>query len=146
MLLTRWILPKRSGEHGDDEYLRLGRYRTELLVVPGGRWATRTLAEMQKAIGASVTLRGWLRDGRLRADLGGASPLLGGDLLVVEASADELMSLHDDHGLDLNAIARFGGLTAGEGAPRWSRRWWPPARNSSAAASANWISPASSMR
>ena len=118
MLLTRWILPKRSGEHGDDDYLRLDRYRTELLVIPGGQWATRTLADMQKAIGASVQVRGWLRDGRLRDDLGGASPLLGGDLLVVEASADELMSLHDDPGLELNAIARFGKLAVGDGAPQ----------------------------
>ena len=45
MLLTRWILPKRSGEGGEDDYLRLGRYRTELLVVPGGQWATRSLAD-----------------------------------------------------------------------------------------------------
>ena len=118
MLLTRWILPKRSGEHGDDDYLRLDRYRTELLVVAGGRWATRTLGDMQKAIGDSVRLHGWLRDGRRREDLGPASPLLGGDILVVEASANELMSLHDDPGLDLNAIARFGAQASGEGLPQ----------------------------
>ena len=33
MLLARWLLPRRSGGHGDDEYLRLDRYRTELRVV-----------------------------------------------------------------------------------------------------------------
>ena len=78
MLLTRWILPKRSGEGGEDDYLRLGRYRTELLVVPGGQWATRSLADMQKAIGKSVTVHGWLREGQRRDDLTANSPLLGG--------------------------------------------------------------------
>ena len=115
MLLTRWILPKRSGEGGDDDYLRLGRYRTELLVVPGGQWATRTLADMQKAMGKSVSVHGWLRDGKRRDDLTPASPLLGGDILLIEAGADELMSLHDDPGLDLNAIARYGDSLDGEG-------------------------------
>jgi di/tricarboxylate transporter len=119
MLLTRWILPKRSGERGDDDYLRLDRYRTELLVVPGGRWTTRSLAEMQKAIGASVRVHGWLRDGLRRDDLGASSPLLGDDVLIIEASADELMSLHDDPGLNLNAIVRFNdAAVGGDGEPQ----------------------------
>ena len=118
MLVARWLLPKRNGEGGDDDYLRLGRFRTEVLVVPGGQWATRSLADMQKAIGKSVHVQGWLRDGRRRDDLTAASPLLAGDILLVEAGADELMSLHDDPGLDLNAIARFGDTLTDEGKPQ----------------------------
>jgi hypothetical protein len=48
MLLTRWILPKRSGEHGDDDYLRLDRYRTELLSRTRRRWATRSLSRCRR--------------------------------------------------------------------------------------------------
>ena len=118
MLAARWLLPKRSGERGEDDYLRLGRFRTELVVIPGGQWCTRTLAEMQKAIGPSVQVLGWLRDGMPRTDLTAASPLLGNDVLLIEAGADELMSLHDDPGLDLNAIARFGEQLSGEGSPQ----------------------------
>ena len=54
MQLARWLLPKRSGAHGDDDYLRLDRYRTELLVVEGSRWSTRPLAELQKALGDTL--------------------------------------------------------------------------------------------
>lgn len=118
MLLTRWLLPKHSGELGDDAFLRLDRYRTELLVVPGGQWATRTLAEMQKAIGKSMTVHGWLREGKLRKDLKPSSPMLAGDILLVETGADELLSLHDDPGLNLNAISRFGAGVIGDGKPR----------------------------
>ena len=60
---------KRSGAHGDDGYLRLDRYRTELLVVEGSRWSTRPLAELQKALGDRFRMRGWLRDGKPRNDL-----------------------------------------------------------------------------
>lgn len=115
MLLARWLLPRRSGTHGDDDYLRLDRYRTELLVVDGGRWATRPLAELQKAHAGRLRVLGWLRDAKVREDLVAQSPLLGGDILLVEAAADELKSLHEDAGLDLRAIDRFGGEIAGQG-------------------------------
>ena len=118
MQLARWLLPRRSGEHGEDDYLRLDRYRTELVVVKDGRWSTRPLSELQKAQGERFRLLGWLRDGRRRDDLTPASPLLAGDVLLVEASADELMTLHDDPGLDLHAIARFHDTVTGEGRPQ----------------------------
>ena len=118
MLLARWVLPKRGGDAGDDEYMRLDRYRTELLIVEGSRWSTRPLAELNKALGDRFRLLGWLRDGKRRRDLGDSSPLLTGDVLLVEASADALASLHDDEGLDLNAIARFGDTVTGDGEPQ----------------------------
>lgn len=113
MLLTRWILPKRGAEMGDEGYLRLDRYRTELLIVEGSRWSTRPLAELQKALGDKFRLIGWMRDDKLRRDLGDASPLISGDVLLVEASADALASLHDDTGIDLHAISRFGARAKG---------------------------------
>jgi di/tricarboxylate transporter len=116
MLLARWILPKRGTGTADDEYLRLDRYRTELLVTEGSRWSTRPLADLQKSLGDKFRMVGWLRDGRLRRDLGGTSPLISGDVLLVEASADALASLHDDPGLELYAIARFA-ANAREGDP-----------------------------
>ena len=115
MQLARWLLPKRSGAHGNDGYLRLDRYRTELLVVEGSRWSTRPLAELQKALGDRFRMIGWLRGGTRRDDLVAGSPLLAGDVLLVEAAADELKSLHDDPGLDLNAIARFSRDISGDG-------------------------------
>lgn len=118
MLAARWFLPKRGGEHGDDGYLRLDRYRTELVIVDGSRWSTRPLAELQKALGDRFVMTGWLRDGQRRQDLGPSSPLISGDILLVEASADALASLHDDAGLDLNAIKRFGEHADGDGEPQ----------------------------
>src|SRR5690606_27048137 len=84
MLLARWMLPKRSGKDGSDEYLRLDRYRTELLVVKDSRWNTRPLGELKKALGDRFRLIAWLRDDKRRSDLGKDNPLLSGDVLVVE--------------------------------------------------------------
>lgn len=102
MQLVRWVLPRRSGEADEDGHLRLDRYRTELRVLPESRWATRPFVELQRAFGAERV--GWLRDGRLRADLHDDSPLLSGDVLVLDASPDTLLSMHDDDGLDLDAV------------------------------------------
>ncbi|MDQ8024363.1 MAG: SLC13 family permease, partial [Moraxellaceae bacterium] len=115
MLLARWLLPRRFGALSDDGYLRLDRYRTELVVVEGSRWNTRPMAELQKAHGAGVRLLGWLRDGQLRDDLSLQSSVLVGDILLIEASADALASLHDDPGLDLQPVARYRSQAGGEG-------------------------------
>ncbi|WP_133501344.1 SLC13 family permease [Cognatilysobacter terrigena] len=115
MLLARWLLPRRAGAASGNDWMTLDRYRTELCVVEGGRWSTRPLAELRDALGDTFQLHGWVRDGRVRDDLGDASPLIAGDLLLVEASADAMASLHDDPGLDLHAIARFGRDIDGEG-------------------------------
>src|SRR3546814_1817133 len=45
----------------------------------------------------------------MRGDLGKDNPLLSGDVLVVEASADALASFHDDPGIMLAPVARHGG-------------------------------------
>ncbi|GAB2511749.1 SLC13 family permease [Lysobacter humi (ex Lee et al. 2017)] len=119
MLLARWLLPKRSGATGGEDFLQLDCYRTELLVVEGGRWSTRPLGELARVIGDRFRLRGWMRGGRLREDLGEHSPLSGGDVLLVETSADALASLHDDPGLDLNAVHRFAAHVDGEGEARF---------------------------
>ncbi len=113
MLVARWLLPKRSGKSGDEEYLRLDRYRTELVIVKDSRWSTRPLAELEKALGDKFRVVGWLRDGALRSDLGSRNPLLSGDVLLVEISADALASLRDDKGIAFNTHAAYG---HGEGA------------------------------
>ena len=120
MQLTRWLLPRRSGGQTEEDYMRVERYRTELLVVQGGVWATRTLHELRRAIGPNVKVLGWLRDGTERKDLSDSSPLLGGDLLLIETDADELKSLHEHPGLDLYAIKRFTQATGDdhEGPPQ----------------------------
>ena len=115
MLLMRWLLPRRAGQTSDEDWMQLGCYRTELRIVEGGRWSTRPLNELQAALGDRFKLHGWMRDNHVRRDLGATSPLIAGDVLLVEASADALASLHDDPGLDLHAVSRFRHHIDGDG-------------------------------
>lgn len=101
MQLVRWLLPRHAGQHEGDDYLRLDRYRTELRVVPESRWSTRAFRELDIAYGRRLTLVAWLRDGKRRDDLVRTSAMLSGDVLIVDAGGDELLSLHKDLGLDL---------------------------------------------
>ncbi len=118
MMVARWLLPHRAGQAAGDDWMQLGSYRTELRIVEGGRWSTRPLAELRRALGGSFKLHGWMRDGHVRRDLVDGSPLIAGDVLLVETSADALASLHDDPGLDLNALARFESHVDGDGEPQ----------------------------
>lgn len=102
MQLVRWVLPRRSGDTAQDAYLRLDRYRTELRVMPNSRWATGPYHELQRAFG--VQRVAWVRDGRVREDLGDDSALLSGDVLVLQADPDALLSMHDDDGLELERV------------------------------------------
>lgn len=114
MLLMRFVLPKHMGQADDAEMFRLDRYRSELVIGPHSRWATRPLAELKTAMGKDFEVVGWLRDDVLRDDLTDSSPLSRHDILIVDASPDHIASLQADKGIDLNAVARFG-LLAGSG-------------------------------
>lgn len=114
MLLMRFVLPKHMGQADDAEMFRLDRYRSELVIGPHSRWATRPLVELKTAMGKDFEVVGWLRDDVLRDDLTDSSPLSRHDILIVDASPDHIASLQADKGIDLNAVARFG-LLAGNG-------------------------------
>ena len=120
------MLPKRSGEGGDDDHLRLGRFRTELLV-DARRAMDRPPARQptcRKTIPAESVTRGcwaWLRDGASRADLTASGALLGGDATADQTGADEA---------DIAATARPGPparssrFTATPPCPGTARRGW----------------------
>ena len=107
-LLMRFFLPKHMGEADDAEYFRLDRYRTELVVGAESRWATRPMADLKAAMGKDFEVIGWLRDDIDRDDLNDKSPLSRGDILIVDASPDNIASLEADKGIHLNAVERFG--------------------------------------
>ena len=93
MLLGRWLLPRRMGEAQANDYLRLDRYYTELLVERDSPWIGRTREEFETAFAER---------------LGPDSPLGAGDVLLVRASPDEIASIRNEPGLVLHAVAKYG--------------------------------------
>ena len=108
MLLGRWLVPKRSGESGNADYLRLDRYYTELVVEAESPWIGKTRGEFEKKFKERLQIADWLRHGHRRRDQGVESPLAAGDVLLVRASPDEIASIKDERGLALHAVSKYG--------------------------------------
>lgn len=105
VLLMRWVIPRRSGETADHDYLRLEQYFMELVITPDSRWVGRPERDFRQHFRDRLEVVGWLRHGFRVTDVD--QPLRAGDVLLVRASPDELSSLMEEPGLELNALAKY---------------------------------------
>lgn len=105
VLLMRWILPRRAGESLDNDYLRLEQYFVELVITADSRWAGQSGRDFCHHFRNRLELVGWLRHGFRLSD--NDQPLRPDDILVVRASPDEMSSLMEEPGLELNALAKY---------------------------------------
>ncbi len=113
LLLMRWLIPRRTGTP-DQDYLRLEKYYTELLVQEDSPWIGKPLSEFC----AKNTEEDLLVVDRLRNGVRVTprdSPLAAGDVLLVRASPEELQSVKQQPGLTLNAIAKYGDKSGNDG-------------------------------
>lgn len=108
MLLGRWLMPKRSGETGHSDYLRLERYYTELVVDAESPWIGKTYGEFREHFDERLQVVDWLRYGMRRRRQAFESALAEGDVLLVRASPDEIASINDEPGLSLHAVVKYG--------------------------------------
>jgi di/tricarboxylate transporter len=106
VMVMRWLLPRRSGEATEQDYLRLERYFTELVVESASPWTGRSVADFETRFAGRLQLVERLRHGGPVTD--GADSLQPGDLLLVRASPDEISSAGHNPGLALNATAKYG--------------------------------------
>lgn len=113
MLLLRWLLPRRSDAESDAALGGLGRYYTEIAVPKGSRWAGRTMDEFMAQYGSHMQVLDWLRAGVSLPRPFAPLPLLDGDVLLVQASPEELAGFVVQPDLVLHAVAQ-----AGEALPR----------------------------
>ena len=108
MLLGRWLVPKRSGETPQADYLRLERYYTELVVEKDSPWIGKTRGDFEKTFSQRLQVVDWLRHGVRRREQQAESALDAGDVLLVRASPDEIASIKHEPGLALHAVAKYG--------------------------------------
>ena len=108
MLLGRWLVPKRSGESTQTDYLKLDSYYTELVIEKESPWIGKTRGDFEKAFSKRLQVMDWLRLGVRRQQQQSANVLRAGDVLLVRASPDEIASVKDEPGLGLHAVAKYG--------------------------------------
>jgi di/tricarboxylate transporter len=111
MSLSRWVLPRRGEASDQDDYLRLDRYYTELVIESDSLWADRPIADFTKHFESRFSIVEWLRGEIAQRESGPEALLKAGDVLLVRASPDELASIESEPGLALHAVAKYGDAT-----------------------------------
>lgn len=107
LLAGRFLLPSRKGIDTQTDHLRLTEYFTELRVLPGSPLAHRTLDEVHSDEAYQFTAVGWLRDGRQLPEPYGPRRLEAGDVLLVRTTADELASIRQEPGWELEPVMQY---------------------------------------
>lgn len=106
ILLTSWLLPKRSGATSNDERFKLSDISTELVIPEESKWIGKKLSELKAENEQRFKIFGWYRNHRVLFDY--EQELRLGDVILVKINADELVSIEEKLGLALRAVKKFG--------------------------------------
>jgi di/tricarboxylate transporter len=102
-LMSKWLVPTRIDSQANDMLFAMDDYVTELRVTTESSSKGRTLHELEQSLGddAEATVIALIRDGEKSIAPSAYSVLRTDDLLLVEATADDLKALMDRAGLEL---------------------------------------------
>ena len=107
VLVGRHLLPVRAGAEGRQDVYRLRQYVTEVRVLNPSPLAGKTLLESRLGQDYDLTVLALERDGVGQAQLGRDTVVQAGDLLTVEASADDLVAAREPLGIAIEAERRL---------------------------------------
>jgi di/tricarboxylate transporter len=108
MLVGRFLLPERTGTEDPTRHFRLEEYLTEITVMPDSPFLQKTIAEIDSSGNYHFQALGLIRKGRrLRAPFV-AEPLQAGDVLVVQTTPEELVSIRKEANLELHPVKMYG--------------------------------------
>jgi di/tricarboxylate transporter len=103
VLIGRHLLPVREGAQGRQDVYRLRQYVTEVGITNTSPLAGKTLFESRLGRDYDLTVLAIERDGVGEAQLGRDTLIQAGDLLTVEASADDLVAAREALGITIEA-------------------------------------------
>lgn len=108
ILLSRFLLPKRSGPVSADERFMLSEISTEIIIPDQSQWIGRSFEDFQQATDKRFQIVSWMRDHQTQNIGKTSAPLEKSDIFLVKTSPDELISIEETLGLALRAIKKFG--------------------------------------
>jgi di/tricarboxylate transporter len=103
ILVGRHLLPVREGAQVRRDVYRLREYVTEVRVTPTSPLTGKTILESGLGRDYDLTVLAIERDGMSQAQIGRDTRVESGDLLTIEASADDLMTAREALGLAIEA-------------------------------------------
>lgn len=107
LVAGRFLLPSRRGLEDTADVLRLDQYVTELRVMSDSPLIDRTVDELHLDAAYDFTVLGHRRHGRQLAEPLGTRPLQNGDVLLIRTTPDQLASIRQEPGWELEPVARY---------------------------------------
>jgi len=108
MLVGRFLLPERDGSEDLDKQFRLEDYLTEITVLPDSPFLKRTISEIEADENYLFTVVGLIRRGRRMRAPFKEEPLQSGDVLVVQTTPEELISIRTQENVELHPVRMYG--------------------------------------
>jgi len=114
MTLGRRLLPKRRFEDNLLDKFGIREYLSEVVVLPNSNLIGKRLDESELGQRFDITVLDILRGGRAIRLPGAARYLREGDVILVRASLDDLLAIHEDEGLAILPARKLGGALGDE--------------------------------
>ena len=108
IFVGRFLLPSRQGSRDIIDRLRLDRYFTELTILDGSPLVGKTLEEVKALRQYEFKVAGCIRNGQRLPGPFGDQQLEAGDVLLVHTTPEDLITFHQDEGVDLHPVTKFG--------------------------------------
>ena len=108
ILIGRFLLPARDAGEDPDKHFRLEEYLTEITVLPDSPFLGKTIADIESSGTYHFRVVGLIRHGRrLRAPFN-QEPLQAADVLVVQTTPEELVSIRKEANVELHPVRMYG--------------------------------------
>jgi di/tricarboxylate transporter len=107
LLTARFLLPTRGGLQRAADKLGLDQFFTELRVVPDSPLIGRSVREIHDDRAFQFTIVGNAQIGRERREALASKRIEAGDVLLIRATPDELASMRQEPGWELEPLAQY---------------------------------------
>jgi di/tricarboxylate transporter len=108
VLVGRFLLPTHAGEDDVASRFRLEQYFTELTVSADSPFGGKTLAEIKVSGHYHFTVVGWKRAGQRILTPFANIRVQVGDVLLVNATPEDLAAFGQERGLELHPVSKYG--------------------------------------
>jgi di/tricarboxylate transporter len=102
-----WLIPERQGSEDASARYRLSEYLTEVELLPGSPLLAKSADALEADRRYQLNVLGWVRGARRMPRLFREGELREGDVLLVRASPEQMLSIRDEPGIELRPVSQY---------------------------------------
>jgi di/tricarboxylate transporter len=115
VLAGRWLLPERTGAEDTAGRFRLDDYFTEVTILPGSPLLEKSSSDLESDTRYRMRVVGRVRGRQRLPGRFDAGDLEEGDVLLVRTSADQLLAVVEESGIELHPTSQYHSEDASSG-------------------------------